>query len=34
MRETGVNPNPPKKPKRSAKKGNVTPANNVKAEGI
>lgn len=28
----GVNPKPPKNPKRSPKKGKVTPTNNVKAE--
>lgn len=28
----GAKPNPPKKPRRSPKKGNVTPMNNVNAE--
>lgn len=30
--EVGAKPNPPKNPKRSPKKGKVTPTNNVKAE--
>ena len=29
--EVGANPNPPKKPRRSPKKGKVTPTNNVNA---
>jgi hypothetical protein len=29
--EVGAKPNPPKKPRRSPKKGNVTPTNNVNA---
>ena len=29
--EVGANPNPPKNPRRSPKKGKVTPMNKVKA---
>ena len=30
-KDVGVKPNPPKKPRRSPKKGKVSPTNNVKA---
>jgi len=33
-KEVGAKPNPPKKPRRSPKKGKLTPMNNVNAENF